>query len=92
MVNSPIESTLTEIAKRYEAGTLPWLKRNRPDAWERLLRLELRINTAALEKDKKGLTEALTEYETLIGEMVKTFKTPVGETGSLNFGKGPQSL
>jgi hypothetical protein len=69
MVNSLIESTLKEIAGTYQAGTLPWMKRNRPDEWKRLLGLEDRINQAALARDEVALTEALEEYPEFFREM-----------------------
>jgi len=87
-----IDQTLQEINREWKPGTLEWMRRRRPDDWARLIELERQINGEALQKNKEELTKRLTEYKTLIGEMVKAFKTPTGETGSLNFDKGSQDL
>lgn len=83
MDRSPIDDTLDQINRGYQPGNLAWVKMKRPEDWERLLNCESEINRVAIQGDEAGLSKALTEYESFILKMVKTFKTPKGETGVL---------
>lgn len=74
MVNSLIEFTLNEIAGEYQAGALPWMKRDRPDKWNKMKSLEREIDKMALCGDLDGLRGALDSYQGLILKMVKEFK------------------
>jgi hypothetical protein len=72
-VNSLIESILMEIAREYQAGALLWMKRNTPAGWAKLVELDKQIDRTAL---------VITEYTTLIREMIKAFKISKVDTGS----------
>jgi hypothetical protein len=85
-VHSKIDTALEEINRNYQPGTLEWTKVNRPEDWKKMISLEDRINQAILRGDGEELERALGDYQKLIFEMAKLFKTPQGETLDL-FGK-----
>ena len=70
-----IDETLKRINQEYQSGTLPWMKTNRPNEWGKLLILERRINKTALDRNMRGLREALDEYQGLIFTMGEQFKS-----------------
>lgn len=75
MDSSHIDSTLQEINKYYHRGTLPWIKKNRPEWWREIISLEKEINRASLFNDMTKLEKLLEAYRVLIFKMVKTFLT-----------------
>ena len=79
-VNSLIDNALIEIAGDYKKGLLTWLKRQ-PDVWARLLKLEARVNDAALTGDHLDLVSALKEFKDFFEEMTKTYRE--GDQGNL---------
>lgn len=83
MVKSPIEITLDRIDRGYQAGCLAWVKQKRPKEWRRMTTLETEITRLAFQGDEVKLVKVLNEYEAFILEMVKVFRTPKEETGSL---------
>jgi hypothetical protein len=48
-----------------------------------MITLETEITRLAFQGDEGGLTKVLNEYEAFVLGMVKVFKTPTEETGSL---------
>jgi len=88
-----IDRTLQEMNEAYKAGTLEWMKVNKPDRWGKMLILERRINGMALEGNMDGLRGALNEYQSLILGMVKEFKAPKEKRGQdfFNFVERPKS-
>jgi hypothetical protein len=70
-----IDLTLEEITCDYQPGTLPWLKKNRPKEWIRLLEIEGAINHAALSGDEKSLTTALEGYRVFMTKALGMFET-----------------
>jgi len=89
MVNSLIDITLERIGQEYQAGTLPWMKANKPNEWSTMLTLEGRVNEMALGSDLSGLRDVLDEYQRIILAMVKEFT--LKEQGSFKFVERPQS-
>jgi hypothetical protein len=83
MVNLPIDITLERINRGYQPGTLAWIKKRRPEDWTGMIELEKEINRTALQGYEEGLIKVLREYEGFLLQMVKAFKTPIGETGNL---------
>jgi len=72
--NLLIDETLERINQEYQPGTLPWMKTNRLNEWEKLLAIECMVNELALGSNLNGLREALGEYQGLILVMVREFK------------------
>jgi len=73
MGGSLIDNTLMEIANNYQAGLLPWVKKERPEQWGRMLNIESRINTAALSGNKISLTLALEAYKRFFSEALSVY-------------------
>jgi hypothetical protein len=78
-----IKDTLDRIDKSYEPGTLAWVKRKRPKEWRKMIALETEITRLSFQGDEVKLVKVLNEYEAFVLEMVKVFRTPKEETGSL---------
>jgi len=85
--NSLIEDTLERIGGRYHPGALAWVKRARPRQWEEMLTLEEEINRRASIGDEEGLKKALGEYQGMILDMVRMFKSPGEGQGVLFDGR-----
>jgi hypothetical protein len=83
MDRSPIETTLDRIDQGYQPGTLAWVKRKRPKEWRKMIALETEISRVAFQGDEVELVKVLNEYEAFVLEMVKAFRTPKEEIGSL---------
>ena len=91
-VNALIDLTLLEIAREYHSGTLPWMKKNRPNEWGDMITLEKKINGMVLEGNLKGLRGALDEYQSLILAMLREFKSLQEKKGQgmFNFVERPK--
>ena len=70
---SPIDDTLSQIAKDYKPGLLPWMKHHHPDRWAHLLELEAEINAATLAGNESGLKPALKAYRTFFSESLRMY-------------------
>ena len=69
-----IDSTLKQIARDYQLGTLAYTKKTKPVEWGKLLAIEQEINLATKKEDSKALKEALSRYQKLIFSLCKKFK------------------
>jgi len=77
ILNNPyflIDQTLKEINEIWQPGFLNYLKFSRPGEWERVLRLEERINQCVFKGDLNELKKSLSEYRELITGIVKQFR------------------
>ncbi len=73
-IDSLIRNALEKINENYEAGTLEWLRKNRPQERQRCLALEEDINEAALREDIEVLRRVLTEYKDLMLSAARKFR------------------
>jgi len=76
-----IEMSLRKIGEAWQTGTLEWMKRTRPNDFEKMVTLEIEINRMVLEHDINSLREVLKNYEELMVRMVEVFRSPTRETG-----------
>lgn len=83
MDRSRIDDTLDRIDRGYQPGTLAWVKRERPKEWGRMIALETKITRLAFQGNDMELTKVLNEYEAFILGMVRAFRIPTEEIGSL---------
>jgi hypothetical protein len=82
--------TLEEINEGYESGALEWLRKNRPQVWQKSLTLEEDMNEAALRNDIEALRRVLTEYEDLMLSMVREFRAKGKRNRTYGNGKGEE--
>jgi len=58
----------------YSPGALRWMKKSRPEDWERMISLEKKIDQEALAGEVLSLKETLTQYKELILSVVRIFQ------------------
>jgi len=61
-----IVSTLRQIDRDYQPGTLASMKKTKPVKWGKLLTIEREINLSVLNENPKALKKALDSYRKLI--------------------------
>ena len=86
IVNNPhflIDQTLREINKAWTPGALEWMKRTRPNDFEKMVALEREINRIATTKNINELVEVLRSYKDMALGVAETFKTPKSKTKNL---------
>jgi hypothetical protein len=88
-----IDQSIREINKAWESGAIEWMKANRPNNWANILTLEGKVNEMTLRSDTEGLKRALSDYQSLILNMVREFKAlkETKEQGLFNFVERPKS-